>query len=479
MAFKRSTYSVFIFVMALCTGCKMTKPVLPPAVKVPDAFGAVADTVSSGRTPWNVFFRDPHLIRLVGEAIESNPDVQIALQRIEMTRAGVMLRKGALFPSVNLFVARGQRKFGDHTMDGVGNFDTNFSDNITEDKRIPEHLPEYYVGLQSSWEIDLWRKLRNRKKAAFTRLLASEKGKHWVTTTLVAEVAVLYYELLALDNELLIIQENIRLQQKAVEVILVQKQAGRANELAVQQFTAQLINTQGLEYRVRQEIVDAENALNVLRGSMGNPVERGQPILTHALPTEVTVGIPSQMLRRRPDIQQAELALLASHADARAAYAAFFPSLTITSSVGLQSFSSAYFFSTPGSIAYNVLGGLTAPLFDRNNIRADYKAATAFQNEAFHQYRRTVLNGYSEVVSNMNRIENLKATSNLKEQEVAVLQNAVATSRDLFKTGYANYLVVVAAQRGVLEAELALADTRKEQFHSLIALYKALGGGWD
>ncbi|HEY5748582.1 MAG TPA: TolC family protein [Chryseolinea sp.] len=479
MAFKRSTYSVFVFVVALCTGCKMTKPVLPQAVKVPESFGAVADTASSGQTPWNVFFRDPHLIRLIGEAIESNPDVQIALQHIEMTRAGVMLRKGALFPSVNLSVARGQRKFGDHTMDGVGNFDTNFSDNITEDKRIPEHLPEYYAGLQSSWEIDLWKKLRNRKKAAFTRLLASEKGKHWVTTSLVAEVAVLYYELLALDNELQIIHENIRLQQKAVEVILVQKQAGRANELAVQQFTAQLINTQGLEYRVRQEIVDAENALNVLRGSTGNPVERGQPILTHALPSEVTVGIPAQMLRRRPDIQQAELALLASHADVKAAYAAFFPSLTITSSVGLQSFSSAYFFNTPGSMAYNVLGGLTAPLFDRNNIRADYKAATAFQNEAFHQYRRTVFNGYSEVVSNMNRIENLKATSDLKEQEVAVLQNAVATSRDLFKTGYANYLEVVAAQRGVLEAELALADTRKEQFHSLIALYKALGGGWD
>jgi len=448
--------------------------------RVPDTFGAATDTTgSTGNTPWRIFFTDPHLIRLIGEAIENNPDVNIALQRIEEMRAGLMARKGALFPGVNLFVAGGQRKFGDHTMDGVGNFDTNFSHNITEDQHMPEHLPEYYAGLQSSWEIDLWKKLRNRKKAAFMRMLASEKGKHWVTTTLVAQVAMLYYELLALDNELQIIQENIRLQEKAVEVIVVQKEAGRANQLAVQQFMAQLIHTQALEYAVRQEIVEAETALNALRGNMGGPVERGSPILTHVLPGAIAVGIPAHMLRRRPDIKQAELALLASHADLKAARAAFFPSLAITSSFGVQTFNSAYFFNLPGSIAYSVLGGLTTPLFEHNNIRAGYQTAAAFQNEAFHQYRRTVFNGYREVVSNMKRIENLQATSDLKAREVTVLQNAVTTSRDLFSTGYASYLEVVTAQRGVLEAELALADTRKEQFHAMVALYQALGGGWE
>ncbi|MBL0743139.1 efflux transporter outer membrane subunit [Chryseolinea sp. Jin1] len=476
----KSPYILSVLVASFLCSCKVAQPLLPEAVKVPEAFGGMPDTTKSlGYTPRTIFFKDEHLTRLIGEAVENNPDVQIALQRIEMTRASVLVRKGALLPSASLFVAGGQQKFGAHTMDGVGNFDTNFSNNITDDKRMPEHLPEFYAGLQSSWEIDLWKKLRSRKRAAFLRLLSSEKGKHWVTTTLVSEVAVLYYELLALDNELNIIHENIRLQQKAVEVILVQKQAGRANELAVKQFTAQLLNTQGLEYRIRQEIVEGENALNTLLGRMGKPVERGQPILEQTLPMEISVGIPAHMLRRRPDVQAAELNLLASHADLKSAHAAFFPSLTITSSVGLQSFSSSYFFNLPGSLAYSVLGGLTTPLFERNTIRADYKAATAFQAEEFHHYRSAVLNGYREVVTSMNRIENLKAASDLKEQEVEVLQNAVATSRDLFNTGYANYLEVVSAQRGVLEAELALADTRKAQFHSLIALYKALGGGWE
>ncbi|WP_285547246.1 TolC family protein, partial [Dyadobacter frigoris] len=164
---------------------------------------------------------------------------------IEMAKTNILLAKGALLPAVNAEISGGGRKFGDYTMDGVGNYDTNFSENINSDRRLPApFMPDYFVGFRSTWEVDIWGKLRTQRKAAYTRFLATQKGRNLVVTSLIAQVSRLYYELLAMDSELTIIQKNITLQQSAVENIKIQKEGGRANELGVRQFTAQLLNTQ-------------------------------------------------------------------------------------------------------------------------------------------------------------------------------------------------------------------------------------------
>ena len=463
----------------LLTGCNLLKPVdHPAAVQAPPSYLVSTDSASVGTIRWRDFFSDPLLVNLLDTALQQNLDLRIALQRIEAARTEVWLRRAALFPAVEAEVSGGVRRYGDYTMDGVGNYDTNFSDRIDEDRRIPNPVPDYFVGLRSAWEVDLWGKLRNQREAAYARFLATEKGRQLVLTQLIAEVATRYYELLALDNELDILQKNIQLQQSAVETITIQKQGGRATELAVRQFRAQLLNTQGLEAQKTQEIIEIENQLNLLLGRFSQPIRRGAPIRQQVLPADVKAGIPSVSLRRRPDVQQAELELLATRSDLQAARVAFLPSLTITAHSGFNAFKSALLLS-PGSAAYGVLAGLSAPLINRRALKAGQRRAETTSQEALYNYNKTLLTGYQEVVTNLRKLENLGRADTLKEQEVEELQQAVAASNDLFIAGYATYLEVITAQKTVLEAELDLTRIQKEQFSALIALYRSLGGGWE
>jgi NodT family efflux transporter outer membrane factor (OMF) lipoprotein len=335
------------------------------------------------------------------------------------------------------------------------------------------------VGFQSSWEADVWGKLRNRKKAASARFIASEKARHLIQTLIVAEVARHYYSLLALDSKLIIIRENVRLQETAVTLIAAQKAAGRATELAVKQFNAQLLNTQSLEALVLQEIIRLENELNLLLGRYPQPIARGESILKQTLPSALQTGLPTQLLTQRPDIQQAEFQLLAARLDVTAARAAFLPSFNLTAGLGLQSFSARVLFTTPTSTAYSVLGGLTAPLFNRNMIRAEYRRASATQLEAFYSYQQSILIGYQEVATQLNKIDNLQKSYQFKSQEVKTLEEGVSISKDLFVAGLASYLEVVTAQKSVLAAEFDAIDSKQLQFNATIDLYRALGGGWN
>jgi multidrug efflux system outer membrane protein len=258
------------------SGCSSLKPVKSPDTLQPEAsFTGTTDSVTIAQIKWKDFFKDPLLVDLIDTALKNNYDLKKAVQRIEMAQAALMYRQGALLPVVTAEGSGGVRKFGEYTMDGVGNYDTNFSTNIGPDKHIDKHLQDYFLGLRSSWEIDIWGKLRKQKEAAAMRFLATEKGRQLITTSLIAQVGRLYYELLALDNELMIVRRNEELQGKAVETIKIQKEGGRANELAVRQFVAQYLNTQALEAQKLQQIVELENQLNALLGRFPQPIRRG------------------------------------------------------------------------------------------------------------------------------------------------------------------------------------------------------------
>ncbi|GAA4449847.1 TolC family protein [Nibrella saemangeumensis] len=431
-----------------------------------------------GDQDWKAFFSDADLERLIDTALTNNLDVRIATQRIEMARATFDVSRAALLPLVSAVGSAGVEKFGKYTMNGVGNYDTNLSEKIGEDRRIPNPTPDFFLGLRSSWEIDIWGKLRNQRKAAYVRFLASEQGRHLVRTSLVAEVARLYYNLIALDSELNIIRQNITLQERAVQLVDVQKAAGRVTELAVQQFTAQLLGTRSLEVQVQQQIVETENQLNRLLGRYPQPIRRSRTINEQELPATVAAGIPVQMLRRRPDIRQAELELEAAHIDVDVARLQFMPSLTLTPYVGLNSFRAATLFD-PGSLAAGVLGGLAGPVLNRRPLRANYNFSIAQSREALYRYQQNILTGFSEVVTNLRGIENYRKVADFQAREVDALERAVSISNDLFRSGYASYLEVITAQRSVLDAELGFIRTRQAQYNSLIDLYRSLGGGWQ
>lgn len=466
------------------SGCKIMhnsglRSVTPtPVVSTPPSFAGQTDSSSIGEQPFRLMFTDPSLVALIDTALGRNLDLKIALQRINVARANFGISQGALLPQVDAVATAGLDRFGRYTMNGVGNFDTNLSDNVNGPSLIPNPTPDFFAGFRASWEVDIWGKLRNRRRAAYNRVLASVEGRNVVVTTLTAEVARLYYSLLADDAELEIIRDNIDLQQRAVELVAVQKQAGRVTELAVQQFRAQLLNTRGLAGQVRQRIIETENQINVLLGRYPQVIARGPSIREQQLPTSVLAGIPAQLVRRRPDIRQAERELEAANVDVAVARADFLPGLTLTPYVGLNAFRPSVLLN-PASLAIGVLGSLAAPVFNRRLLKGNLAISQAQSREAYYAYQRAILTGVSEVVSSLRGLENYREVADLQTQEVSVLRQAVTTSDDLFAGNYATYLEVITAQRSVLDAELALINTKQAQFSALVDLYRALGGGWQ
>jgi multidrug efflux system outer membrane protein len=445
--------------------------------KIPENFLDKKDSTSSGNVNWKKYFSDNTLLSLIDTAIVNNFDLLISMKRIEMARSNVKFSKGQYLPFVSGNIAAGQRRFGKYTMDGVGNYDTQFSPNITQDQIIPEHLPDYYAGLQSSWELDVRGKLRNKKKAAVARYLASIEGKNWVLSNLISEVASTYYELVALDIELDIIRETIVLQKDQLEIIELQKETGRANELAVKQFKAQVLNSQSLEINLLQEITENENKLNFLLGRYPQPIKRDKESFSKSISTELKLGIPTNLLANRPDIRQAEFELSATKASLNAARAAFYPSLTINAGVGFQTFNSKFLFD-PQSVAYNAFGGIIAPLINMSAIKAEYRNAKANQYEALYNYQKTIINGYVEVYNQLVAINNLEKIYSLKNDEVNYLTEAINTSSELYLTGRATYLEIIITRKNALQSRLELIEIKKRQFYSNINIYKALGGGW-
>jgi multidrug efflux system outer membrane protein len=326
---------ILIFTSIIAVGCKTAKlPANEPPPRMPTAFAAGKDTVSDATISWREFFGDKNLVDLVDTALANNWDMRIALQRIKVAQSNVLLSKGAMKPFLRGAAVANVTKYGDYTMDGAGNIGTR----IYDGRFIPQDLQDYLVGLQASWEVDVWGKLRNKKKAAMNRFLASVEGRNLVTTGLVAEVATAYYELLSLDNQLDILNETIKLQKDALEIVKVQKQAAMANELAVEQFEAQLLEFESMRQAALQDIVETESRLNLLLGRYPQTISRDKVLLSKSLPVQVRTGVPYALLQNRPDIRQAELELAATRADVKAAKAAFYPSLNITGNVGFEAF---------------------------------------------------------------------------------------------------------------------------------------------
>lgn len=470
-------FKLILPAMMLAGGCvPAKKSIKNREIAMPSSFADSATaTPTDAAINWREFFNDQYLSALIDTALANNYDAGIALQRIQMAGADVLLSKGALKPYVKAVASAGTRRYGDYTMDGAGNIGTR----IYDGRFIPKDLPDYLLGAQMSWEVDVWGKLRNRKRAAFQRLLASVEGKNLVVTAIIAQVATAYYDLLAYDRQLAIIDETITLQQNALEIVKVQKEAGMANRLAVEQFEAQLLSIQSMRYETERNILQSEARVNMLLGRFPQPVQRQKNFTIQSLPQHVNAGIPARLLQYRPDIRQAEALLSAANADMAAVKAAFYPSLNITGTAGVQAFMPKLLFTTPGGIIYSIVGGLAAPLLNRSMLNADWRVANASANEALLNYQKTVTNGYTEVNLQMSVMNNLRREFELKQQQVATLTQSIETSGELFKTGRSSYLEILIAQQNALKARLELVDVRKEIFGTNVNIYKALGGGWN
>lgn len=471
-------YKTFLvlLVFTVFTSCKMLAPVEKTEPQtVPDTYLASKDTMNSATIKWKTFFPDKNLDNLIDTALKNNQELEMTLQEIEIARNDVRVKKGLLLPMVTAGATAGVEKVGHFTSQGAGDS----SVDITPGNVVPEALQNYELGLHAVWEVDIWKKMRNAKKAALSRYLATIEGKNFVVTNLVAEIANSYYELLSYDNELDIIQQTISLQKNALEIVKAQKEAARANELAVKKFEAEVLNSQSKEYQIQQQIKETENKINFLLGRYPQPIERYKTDFITQMPQQIQSGIPSQLLVNRPDIKQAELELFASKCNVKAVQAEFYPSFTISGGLGFQAFKPSFLFNTPESLAYSLLGELTAPLINRNGIKAEFNKAKAEQLKAMYNYQKTILNGYVEVSNELSHIKNLEQFYDLKNKEVQALNTAIDVSNDLFKSSRVDYFEVLMTQRDALDSKLELIEAKKEQFNAVTNVYRALGGGWN
>jgi multidrug efflux system outer membrane protein len=430
---------------------------------------------SAADTNWKSFFDDPQLLALIEIAVANNKEINILMQRISMAANEVEARKGEYKPFVSFGAGIESGKVGKYTRNGAVEEQLE----IKEGKAFPEPLGNYQFGLFSSWELDVWKKLRNATKVANMEYLASIEGKNFLVTNLVAEVAKTYYELMAVDNQLENLHQNIKIQQNALEVSRELQQYARATSLAVKRFEAEVQKNQSREYGLRQQQTELENRINFLLGRTPQPIQRSSAGLMNLQTKMVQAGVPSQLLQHRPDIRKAELELAAADLNIQVAKANFYPSFSIKAGLGFQAFNPKYLLSTPESLMYSLAGDVMAPLVNRNAITAVYKNANAAQVQAAFEYEQTIINAYVEVANQLANIDNLGKNYQLKSQQVGVLTESVEVANQLFKSARAEYLEILLTQREALEAKSELIETKQQQMSAIVNLYRALGGGWQ
>lgn len=438
---------------------------------VPESFGVA----SVHKIPLELehFFADPHLKSLIELALKNNQELKIVQQELASAQAEAEARGAAYLPFFELGFGAGLDKVGRFTRSGA--IEENLP--IKEGTKFPEPLTDLRLGIRSSWEVDIWSKLHDAERAAVARFLASVEGRNFMVTNLVAEIAKTYYDILTLDAQLTILEKNIQVQTDAFRLIKLEKEVARLNELALKRFEAQLFKIKGLKFEIKQKLLEEERRLNFLIGRFPQKIKRGKIRVKDMLKHNLGGGVPSDLLRTRPDIRQAEFAIAASEFDMKVAQAEFYPSLRITADLGYQAYKLKSLLSSPDSLLYSLASELTAPVINRQLLHAEFKNATAKQRQAIFSYEQKVLEAFIDVANQLTAIENLQKSFGFKNSQVEALTRSVDISHQLFVSARADYTEVLLTQRDAFEAQFELTEVERRILYSYVDLYRSLGGG--
>jgi outer membrane protein, multidrug efflux system len=443
-----------------------------PAPSAPPTFDGTTSPVNSAPLGIEEFYRDPLLTGLIKQALANNRELKILEEDVQIASNEVLSRSGAYLPFVSVGAGTGLDRYSRFTLPGAGVRDDPFQPG----KFLPNPLGNFMGGINLTWQIDIYRQLRNARDAAGERFVAASDRRNYFVTKLVAEVAEEYYRLMALDKRIENLNQIIRLQERSLEIALDRKEFARGDELAVLRFRAEVRRNQSEKLLVNQDIIVAENRINFLANRYPQPVERESAgyfdLNIHAL----NIGVPSQLIQNRPDIREAERELVAAGLDVKVARVNFFPQLVINGGVGLQAFDIKYLFE-PQAVIGNIAGGLVGPLVNRRAIRAQYLTANARQLQSIYNYQRVILNAFTEVINRMTKVENYSRSIEVRKQQLDTLVRAVEVADDLFQLARTEYIDVLYAQRDLRDARVALIDTKMEQLFAIADTYQALGGG--
>lgn len=457
-------------------GCRIPELCCPePGPALPNDFAGVTTPDNASFVGIQEFFTDDGLAELLTLRLAQNQELKIRNQEIWIASNEIMARRGAYLPFVSLGARGGFDRTSRFTPLGAA------EDQLTYPGGgiFPDPLPRVGLGANFLWELDIWRRLRNARDAAMQRYVEAIERRNFLVTQLVAETAENYYELLALDKRLQYLDQMIEIQNRSLEFAKTQKATAQGTELGVQRFLAEVRKNESQRFIFRQQIIEVENRINFLVGRYPQPVERGAWDFIKLDSQTLNVGVPPQLLQNRRDVRAAERELAAAGLDIAVARANFYPRLTIFAGVGYEAFSPRYLFD-PGAFVANAAGELVGPVINRLAIRADYMNANARQLQAVYNYQRTLLTAFTEVVNNLNKVQNYKDSVALKQEQVAALDESVTIATDFLQKAQPDveYMDVLFAQRDLLEARIVLIETKQQQLVGIIRTYQALGGGY-
>jgi len=460
---------IIILFSVLINACSVGKKYQRPTVQLPQQFDSIAATDSSiAGIEWRNFFKDPTLISLIDSALKNSYDLQFAVKRIEEAEAYVKQAKMNYVPTVGVAASAVTSNPSNNSLDGKS-----LASAIGKN-----HVEDYTLSATVSWDVYSWGKIKYEKEATLANYLATYEGARTVQTTLIAEIATGYYNLLMLDKQLSIAQKNVALTDTLVNMMRLQKAAGQVTELAVQQTEVQQQTAALLIPQLEQEIAIQENTIKILSGELPSSINRTGNIESAYVWDNLSAGFPAELLSRRPDVRANEMALMAANANVGAAKASMYPSLNITASGGLNAFKASKWFTMPASLFFTAAGTIAQPVLQHRELKTRYEVSAIQRDEAVINFRQSVLNAGGEVVNALVKLNKLKTQQQISSAQVDTLRKAIGNASLLFKSGLADYLEVITAQSNSLNAELNLADIQRQLLAAAVELYRALGGGW-
>ncbi len=453
---------------SLLAGCKVGPNYARPAVTAPPAYrGADNAAVSSGSEAslgaeqWSAVYKEPELQELIRKALENNYDVRIAAQRILEQQAQVKITRSQEFPTVS-----------------VGGTGIGASLPSSLDKQIGSPLVEGSFSLSAAWTPDFWGLYRRQTEAARAQLLAQTWAQRAVRLTLVQQVATLYFQLRALDRELEITQQTIKTRENSLELTRTLESGGSVPLSDVRQAEQLLYAATSQVPQIEQQIQQSENALDVLLGQNPGPVAHSDPNALIPPPQDIPTGLPSQLLERRPDIEQAEAMLIAANAQIGVARAQFFPNLSISASGGVGGDSLSGIFDTAGKTIYGI-GSLTQPIFAGGKLRGQLELSEQTKQEMVLNYQKTITQAFRDVSDALIALNKQRAYREQQEKLVAAAQDAVRLARVRYQGGSTGYLEVLTNDSNLFAAQLNLVTAQQNEALTIVQLYSALGGGWQ
>ncbi|OCB73482.1 RND transporter [Flavobacterium piscis] len=459
---------VSLFAGVLLTSCVVGKKYSRTDLNAPEKYReAITVTGDTILHPWKSYYKDPMLVGLIEKALVKNNEVLIAMKSMEQLDLTYKQAKLSLLPTLDFDAGASRSYQSKNSLNG----------SLSAQFTSKDYLDDYSANLRLSWEADIWGKAAMQKRDAKAGYFAQKENLSALKTRIIVQVAQSYYNLLGLDEQLKIAQKNIDLSNSTLSMMQMQYNSGLISSLALYQTEAQKKTAELLVPLAEANIAVQENALQILCGEYPDSITRSGNLDVAELNVVLPSGVPASLLSRRPDVKAAEYAVMSANAKTGLAKATMYPTLSLSPSIGINSFEFDTWFNFPGSVTKTIAANLVQPIFKKRQLRTAYEIAVLEQEKAVVQFKQSFITAVGEVSNAMSQLKNADKRMELATEKSVSLDKATTDANLLYKSGMATYLEVIVAQNSALQNDLDVVAIKLEKLNAAINLYRALGGG--